>query len=186
MRERKLCIFGYGSAGKTSIVEQFTLGTFSHEHFPATNKTSTKVVRRKGHDYAIHMLDTVGQDECGFFDPQYTIGTDGYMLVFSAINLESFEMVKRIYNDLWAYTPLVPFVLVATKIDLSHERVVSEQEGRDLAASWGCEYFEVSSRSGQSVQTMVSHLLDKVDVAYEDSDSVAKPVQKRDQTCVLQ
>ena len=172
IRQRKLCIFGYSNTGKTSIVEQYTQGTFSHEHYPTTNKTSSKVVTREGIDYLVHILDTVGQDECGFFDPQYTIGTDGYILVYSSISRESFEMVKRIHNDLWAYTPLVPFVLVATKVDLTHERVVTEQEGRSLAAAWGSAYHEVTARTGKSVEVMVHQLLKSIDVTYDDSDTV--------------
>nr|AVV26988.1 GTP-binding protein Rheb isoform 3 [Rhynchopus euleeides] len=183
VRQRKLCIFGYSNTGKTAIVEQYTQGTFSHEHYPTTNKTSSKVCQRNGCDYLVHILDTVGQDECGFFDPQYTIGTDGYMLVYSVVSRESFEMVKRIYNDLWAYTPLVPFVLVATKVDLTHERVVTEQDGRALAAQWGCDYFEVTSRTGKSAANMIAQLLEKIDAMYDDSDTFFKPMPRQQQSC---
>ena len=171
IRERKLCIFGYRYTGKTSIVEQYTQGSFSHEHYPAANKTSTKIIERKGNEYLIHILDTIGQDECGFFDPQYTIGTDGYILVYSVVDRGSFDMIKRIYHDLWAYTPLVPFVLVANKADLC-DREVSEEEGIQLARRWNCDYAEVTSKSGHDVEQLFSKLLLKIDTTYDDAETV--------------
>eukprot|EP01063_Lacrimia_lanifica_P007152 TRINITY_DN14528_c0_g1_i1.p1 TRINITY_DN14528_c0_g1~~TRINITY_DN14528_c0_g1_i1.p1 ORF type:complete len:268 (+),score=69.87 TRINITY_DN14528_c0_g1_i1:98-901(+) len=186
VRERKVCIFGHRCTGKTSIVEQYVKGTFSHEHYPASNKTSSKRVKRKDREYLIHILDTVGQDECGFFDPQYTIGTDGYMLVYSATSRESYDMIKTIYSELWAYTPFVPFILVATKIDLVNERQVSEAEGQRLGVQWGCPYLESSSRSSAPVHALFDTLLDKVDNAYDDAVHAAGKQVRPPQSCCVQ
>ncbi|KAJ9457171.1 GTP-binding protein rhb1 [Diplonema papillatum] len=175
VRQRKICIFGYKQVGKTSIVEQYTQGTFSNEHLPATNRTSSKRTTRNGYEYVINVLDTVGQDECGFFDPQYTIGTDGYILVYSVIDRHSFDMVKRIYNDLWAYTPLVPFVLVANKSDLKAQVSVSGEEGWNLAKKWGCPYEEATSLSGERINEIFDKLLGRIDVSYDDTPEFAKP-----------
>nr|AVV26976.1 GTP-binding protein Rheb isoform 3 [Diplonema ambulator] len=176
IRQRKLCLFGYRHSGKTSLVEQYIQGSFSHEHYPATNRTSSKIVTRNGHDYLIHVLDTVGQDECGFFDPQYTIGTDGYLLIYSVTDKSSFDMIKRIHQDLWNYTPLVPFVLVANKVDLVDHREVGEEEGRALAQKWACPYTEVTSRSNKEVTQLFSFLLSKIDTAYDDTETFIRPI----------
>jgi GTPase KRas len=40
----------------------------------------------------------------------------------------------------------MPLVIVGNKEDLSEDREVATQEGRDLADRWRCEFFEVSAK----------------------------------------
>eukprot|EP01064_Diplonema_japonicum_P024545 TRINITY_DN3513_c0_g2_i1.p1 TRINITY_DN3513_c0_g2~~TRINITY_DN3513_c0_g2_i1.p1 ORF type:complete len:100 (+),score=28.00 TRINITY_DN3513_c0_g2_i1:445-744(+) len=85
-------------------------------------------------------------------------------------------MIKKIHQDLWNYTPLVPFVLVANKIDLIDQREVSEEEGRALASKWACHYEEVTSRANKGVSQLFSFLLSKIDTAYDDTETFIPPV----------
>ena len=38
-------------------------------------------------------------------------------------------------------------VIVGNKLDLDAERVVSQQEGKELAASFGCPWMETSAKA---------------------------------------
>ena len=42
-------------------------------------------------------------------------------------------------------------VLVGNKVDLSDERGVEKEEGEQLATSWGCPFFETSSKTRLNV-----------------------------------
>ena len=41
----------------------------------------------------------------------------------------------------------VPMVIVGNKLDLDTERVVSQSEGKDLAASYNCPWMETSAKA---------------------------------------
>lgn len=67
---------------------------------------------------------------------------NGYVLVYSVTSRLSFEVVKKIYQKLLDQTGVrqLPVVLVGNKNDLRNERVVSPEEGRELA-----RYMKVSN-----------------------------------------
>nr|AVV27004.1 Rheb3 [Hemistasia phaeocysticola] len=171
VRQRKVCVFGSRACGKTSLVFQFANGVFRHEHSLSTNRSLSRSLDRHGRQFQVQVLDTAGQDDLGFFDPSYTIGTDGYMLVYSVTDKESFKMVQRIYEELWAYTPLVPFILVANKVDLATQREVTAREGQRLARQWGCHYFESTAKDADCVHAAFEALLAQIDGSYEQMSS---------------
>ena len=68
---------------------------------------------------------------------------DGFLLLFAINDIESFEALKGKYNRIMKqkHNEKVPVVLVGNKIDLENERRVLYQEAKELANSWGAEYF---------------------------------------------
>lgn len=51
-------------------------------------------------DYEVKLVDTAGQDAYSIFPAQYSMDFHGYVLVYSITSLESFEIVKIIYEKL--------------------------------------------------------------------------------------
>ena len=54
----------------------------------------------------------------------------------------------------------VPMVIVGNKLDLDTERVVSQSEGKDLAASYNCPWMETSAKARIRVEDEVEAALD--------------------------
>ncbi|MPC65226.1 Ras-like protein family member 11B [Portunus trituberculatus] len=69
------------------------------------------------------------------------------MLVFSLTSHDSFISLNHLRRVILELTPGSPrpMVLVGNKADLVHAREVSDEEIRDLANTWGCDYFEVAA-----------------------------------------
>lgn len=56
-----------------------------------------------------------------------------------------------------------PFcVLIANKVDMHGERVVSAKQGKDLAKSLGMAYFETSAKTGAGIQESVQFMTDEL------------------------
>lgn len=72
----------------------------------------------------------------------------------------------------------VPRVLVGNKTDLG-TRVVSTEEGKALAAKWGCRYVEVSARLNDNVKGAFQGLLEDME---KDSGLLA---EKEKPMCTL-
>lgn len=54
------------------------------------------------------------------------------------------------------------FILVANKVDKSYEREVTREEGEALAEEMGCQFIEVSAKTGQKVESVFSTLVRKL------------------------
>lgn len=67
---------------------------------------------------------------------QYMRKGDGFLLVYSVVDKQSFENVKHFYTQILRVKDRdsYPMLLVANKVDLVHLRKVSEEAGRALAA----------------------------------------------------
>ena len=84
----------------------------------------------------------------------------GYMLVYSITDDTSFAKLDAIHKEVTeklAGRP-VPFFLIGTKKDLSSDRAVSEKERTAKAAKWGCQSFEVSSKTDEGVSEVFERM----------------------------
>ena len=74
---------------------------------------------------------------------------DGFLLVFSLDNYESFTYLKDIYQRICQNGKnKYPLVLAGNKCEIpENERKVTRNEVEELAKSWGVPYFEVSSKT---------------------------------------
>lgn len=93
---------------------------------------------------------------------QYMKTGQGFLLVYSITSGISFEtasklrvQILRIKED----NQDIPIVLVANKADLAEERVVSAEEGRDLAAKFKCGFIEVSAKTNSNVNNAFFELV---------------------------
>ena len=61
---------------------------------PTIENTFTKVLKYRGQEYEVLVVDTAGQDEYSIFPTQYSVDIDGYILVYSIDSEKSFEVVQ--------------------------------------------------------------------------------------------
>ncbi|KAK7086595.1 hypothetical protein SK128_023673 [Halocaridina rubra] len=101
-----------------------------------------------GHDLPMQVMDTAGHVDVveEGREAQVSWG-EGFMLVFSLTSHASFTALSRLRRVILELTPGAPrpMVLVGNKADLSHAREVNDDEIRDWADCWGCDYFEVAA-----------------------------------------
>lgn len=60
-------------------------------------------------------------------------------------------------------------ILVGNKSDLSESRVISQEQGMDLASSLGIEYFETSAKAGTNVRQPFETLVDLISTKMAES-----------------
>nr|AVV27010.1 Rheb2b [Prokinetoplastina sp.] len=164
LRWRKLCLLGARGVGKTALITQYFEHTFSPVYLPSVTTTATKQILMRGQEFSLSVLDTAGVDECSDFQPQYSIGTHGYVIVYAVDDAAGLEMAKQLRSALLeCYASGVTMVLVGTKADVpASQRVVSSEEGHALAEMWCCPYVECSAATGSCVERMFAILLESI------------------------
>ena len=80
---------------------------------------------------------------------QYMRSGQGFLCVYSITNRGSFEEISSFREQILRVKDAdrVPMVVVGNKADLEDERQVSQEDGRELAASFGCPWMETSAKT---------------------------------------
>ena len=168
-RDRKICILGHGCVGKTAIFQQFFDRTFSPDYRSSITQSRAKILRFRGSEYNLTVMDTAGQSGCDLFQPQYTIGTHAFMLVYSVDDRSSFDVVRILYErvlDCGAHDAAM--VLVANKCDLKDQRQVPQEEAAATAKKWGAQFVEISAKNAKHVDDLFNLVMKEI-VARESS-----------------
>lgn len=113
---------------------------------------------------AIEINDIDGQTEYTILSyNKFVYGINGYLLIYSIDNRDSFKKLKIINSKLDALVgKKVPKVVVENKGDLEKKREVSRDEGREFAQSINSPFIETSAKNKVNVDLMISSLLSEI------------------------
>ena len=67
-------------------------------------------------------------------------------------------------------------MILGNKCDLEEDKVVQEKDGKDIAKTYGMDFFETSSKTGYNVQESFLHLVEKVYASFDDENTETKGV----------
>jgi small GTP-binding protein len=148
----KVVTVGAASVGKTSIIIRYSTGVF-REHYSPTLGTGFAYKKLKFDDNLVNLQiwDLGSQDFLERVRANYYIGTQGVIIMFDVTNWESFNAVRGWKEEVDKNVDEYRALLVANKTDLVVERVVSTEEGQNLANQLGMDYIETSVRQDKNV-----------------------------------
>jgi GTPase KRas protein len=127
LREYKLVVVGGGAVGKSALTIQFVQNTFESEWNPTIEDSYRKQCLIDNELVCLDVLDTAGQEEYKAMREQYMRHGEGFILVYSITDLESFREVLEFQQQIARVKDMdfYPAVLVGNKSDLEYERQVS-------------------------------------------------------------
>ena len=104
-------------------------------------------------------------------------GAKGVILVFDLTNADSFNNIKRWYNDIAKYGNTreepIGFIL-GNKADLHNQKVVSTEQASKLAKELNLVYFETSALTGENIENCFKNLAYRlIDTHHEDSYQIS-------------
>ena len=151
----KIILLGNGGAGKTSIATRYTENRFPYNYRPSLG-VDFMVKRLIYKDYRIKVMvfDTAGQEFISTLRQRYYFAASGAVIVYDITSRKSFEMVSKWYAELTKEAGTIKTMLVANKLDLKRQRVVSTDEGIEFAKTINATYYEVSALTGESVDSL--------------------------------
>ncbi|KAL2087908.1 hypothetical protein ACEWY4_016736 [Coilia grayii] len=161
----KVIMVGSGGVGKSALTLQFMYDEFVEDYEPTKADSYRKKVVLDGEDVQIDILDTAGQEDYAAIRDNYFRSGEGFLLVFSITELESFtatsefrEQILRVKSE----EESIPLLLVGNKSDLEDRRQVSAEEARGKAEQWGMQYVETSAKTRAYVDKVFFDLMREV------------------------
>ncbi|KAI8093579.1 ras family-domain-containing protein [Halteromyces radiatus] len=159
----KLLLIGNSNVGKSSLLLRFTDDTFlPQEEVSATIGVDFKVSMMEvdGQTYKLTIWDTAGQERFRTLTSSYYRGAQGYMIS----SRETFDALNTWWNEVNTYcsSPDVVKMIVGNKVDKEASRVVTYQEGADLARRLQTLFVECSAKTKIGVEEAFEELVTKI------------------------
>ncbi|PBC31101.1 Ras-related protein M-Ras [Apis cerana cerana] len=144
----KLVVVGDGGVGKSALTIQFFQKLFVTDYDPTIEDSYIQHTEVDKQWCILDVLDTAGQEEFSAMREQYMRKGDGFLLVYSVTDKQSYENIMNFYTQILRVKDrdVYPMLLVANKVDLVHLRKVTEEQGRELAHRLGIPYIETSAK----------------------------------------
>ncbi len=148
----KVCLFGPGNVGKTSLLVRYIKDYFSSDLKQTIGSNFLiKDVLIDEQNIRLLLWDIGGQDQFAKLRTIYFKGSNAAFGVFDLTSPQSLlKLPGWISSIKKTVKKSIPILIVGNKKDL--ERQVERSEAEDLAKRLNCEYLETSAKTGENVE----------------------------------
>ena len=160
--QKKICMLGGFSVGKTSLVKRFVQSIFSESYQTTVGVKIDKKTVTLG-DKVVHLIlwDLAGEDDMSSLRMSYLRGSAGYVLVADGTRPATLETALSLRRRVEAECGPLPFALLLNKYDLRDQWAVSDGDLEALRGS-GCRVRSSSARTGEGVEDAFTDLAARV------------------------
>jgi len=150
--QKKICMLGGFSVGKTSLVKRYVHSVFSETYLTTVGvKIDKKTVNLPDRTVNLILWDLAGEDDINSLRMTNVRGAAGYVLVADGTRPSTLEVAlslrQRVEDD---YGPL-PFVLLLNKSDLKEQWAIGDADVAVLRErGWWVQ--PTSARTGEGVE----------------------------------
>ena len=154
----KICIFGDGGVGKTTLIGRYLTGVFkSNSEITIGVDFHIKRIEIQEKRVTLQIWDFAGEERFRFLLPSYVLGASGGIFMYDITrysSLKNFQDWLAIFKQGYK-GPIgqIPIIMVGSKLDLEYKRAVSRDDANELAKENDLlGYIECSSKDGQNVE----------------------------------
>lgn len=153
MIQKKICLLGASSVGKTSLVKQFVEGIFSEKYLTTIGvKIDKKTVSFENEQVQFMLWDMEGNDTYNVFQERYLRGAAGYIIVVDQTRTTSFHEGLDIHTLARQVTDC-PAILAVNKNDLPATWNIEAEENKVYKDLFELQ-FSTSAKIGENVEDM--------------------------------
>ena len=160
--QKKICMLGGYSVGKTSLVKRFVDSVFSETYLTTVGvKIDKKTVDLGERAVNLILWDVAGEDDISTIRMSYLRGCAGYVLVADGTRPLTLGVALTLRERVEAEHGHLPFVLLLNKNDLQEQWAIDSTELDNLReAGWSVR--STSARTGEGVEDAFRELAVRV------------------------
>ncbi len=156
--QKKVCMLGGSSVGKTSLVKRFVTGQFSENYHTTIGvKIDQKSQCVDDIELLLVLWDVYGEDDFQKVRASYLQGSAGYLLVVDGTRKETLAVARQLHTLAAQSMGPVPYALLINKHDLSESWQVDSEMYEDLASN-ACLALPSSAKTGEGVELAFAEL----------------------------
>ena len=167
----KYIIIGDPSVGKSNLLMKFAHNKFTDEYQATIGvEFGAKNIEINQKIYRIQIWDTAGQENFRSITRAYYNNSVCAMIVYDITSRQSFEHIQNWIEDVHNQSPkTITLVLIGNKIDLEDKRVVSFDEGSEIAMKNGMIFMETSAKTGEGVNEIFKKSAEEIEKKMADN-----------------
>ena len=161
-----LLTIGNQEVGKTAILSQFIDNIFIQNTVRTTGqefKVVERTIKIEGKDVKqkVKIWDSSGQERFRDIVVSSAKNTNGIFLIYDVTSQKTFDDLQGWIESIEKAKDLktFPFIIMANKIDLKDKRVITQEQGKKIAASYNIPYFETSAKTGEGLYEALDYLI---------------------------
>ena len=154
----KLCIFGDGGVGKTTLVKRYLSGVFSGDTTMTIGVDfHIKKLQIEGLEVGLQIWDFAGEERFRFLLPQYVFGSSGGIFLYDITRFSSLQNLTEwmtIFDGTVKRAQFqIPVIMAGGKLDLEEKRSVLKEDAIKLAKNYNfLNYIECSAKTGYNIE----------------------------------
>ena len=180
---------GEGGVGKSAITLRHVTNNFI-EHYDPTIEDQYRTKILVDHKLSnITIVDTAGQEEYTSIRDNWIRDGDGFILVYSITDKNSFDEIKILMDEIIMIKgDKAAIILVGNKIDLENERTVNQNDVLSLSKEWNCISHETSAKTGYNIDNtffdIVREIRRKKKTLEKEKEKDKKKIKKKS-LCIM-
>ena len=149
----KFIVVGNQAVGKTNLIHCFATGDFKADYAITLgiDYLSSKV-QVDNKNFQLELWDTAGSEKFRSITKGYYKNSTCAIIVYDVTEEKSFQDVTSWLEDCKKFTNKnINLILVGNKIDLKYDRVITTEQGKQLADDNGMSFYETSALKGINI-----------------------------------
>ena len=149
----KFIVVGNQAVGKTNLIHCFATGDFKADYAITLGiDYLTSKVQIDNKNFQLELWDTAGSEKFRSITKGYYKNSTCAIIVYDITEEKSFQDVILWLEDCKKYTNKnIQLILVGNKIDLNFNRVITTEQGKQLADDNGMSFYETSALKGINI-----------------------------------
>lgn len=179
----KIFMLGDSNVGKTNIASRYGRNEFNFE----TKSTIGidfffKKIKYKEQQIRIELWDTAGQERYRSITKSLYYKSNGIAIVYDITNLTSFTNVVEWINEIHKYIneKNIPIILIGNKNDWDIKRVVSYEDGLEIAKKYNLLFFETSALKNVNIMESFDKLIEQIYTIKKEEERIEQERTERE------
>ena len=160
----KIMTLGNTKVGKTSFIIKYTEDYFQEIYLSTIGiDFRVKDITIDEKVYKLLFYDTTGQEKYKSLALNVVKNIHGIILMYDITDKSSFESIPEWIQSLQDVKGNdFPMILLGNKIDKEEERIISNEDGEELAKEYNIDFLETSNKNGTNINEAVLAIVKKI------------------------